>query len=97
MLYNSYSKVAQNEFGVCHADELFVQFRAKVFGDKNELAKTDKDTEVTKKMMQMWTNFAYGVEPHPDWKPISQDYHKWARIGTKIDPFLHILTYLDTS
>ena len=84
MMYKTaYSKIGSNDFGICHADELFIQFRPKMLGDINEEKRSEKDIEVTNKMTQMWTQFAYGKQPHPDWKPLSKEYHQWARIDQR--------------
>ena len=80
MFYEAYSEIASNDFGVCHADELFIQFRNRALGDKNEAMRTEKDVKVTDKIIQLWTRFAHGHQPHPEWQPISKDYHQWARI-----------------
>ena len=78
--YDAYSEISSNDFGVCHADELFIQFRNRALGDKNEAMRTEKDVQVTDKMIQLWTRFAAGHQPHPEWQPLSKTSHQWARI-----------------
>ena len=80
MFYDAYSEISSNDFGVCHADELFIQFRNRALGDKNEAMRTEKDVQVTDKMIQLWTRFASGHQPHPEWQPLSKTSHQWARI-----------------
>ena len=74
MLYANYDKISKYDFGTCHADDLFVLFR-------QESVKEDlKDQKMIKKMVNLWTNFAYTGVPDPEWQVLSKDNHQWAAL-----------------
>ena len=78
MLQKSYNKISSYDFGVCHGDELFMLFRNKRLGDKNEILKTTKDHEMSKKMIGLWTSFASKGHPNDaNWLPLSKENHQF--------------------
>jgi carboxylesterase type B len=52
------------EYGVAHADELFMLFKARVF--PLETVYTDEDKATSQNMLKLWTNFAKTGNPTPD-------------------------------
>lgn len=83
-LQKNYEKLSSYDFGVCHGDDLFLFFRQDLLGDKNEVLRTDKDQEMVKKMVTLWTSFAQnGVPNDPNWIPTTKENHKWAVINSK--------------
>ena len=52
------------EFGVAHADELFMLFKANSI--PLETVYTDVDKATSQNMLKMWTNFAKTGNPTPD-------------------------------
>ncbi len=61
----------KHDFGVCHADELFLQFRQDFLGDQNEIMKAD-DLEMSKKLISLWTTFAANGDPGQDWPRVGK-------------------------
>ena len=52
-------KIKSYDFGVSHGDELFFLFRQTgLLSDRNELLRNDKDQDMIKKMIHLWTSFA---------------------------------------
>jgi carboxylesterase type B len=52
------------EFGVAHADDLFMLFKA--HGFPLETVYTDEDKATSQNMLKLWTNFAKTGNPTPD-------------------------------
>jgi len=71
------------DFGVSHADELFLLFRQTgLLSDRNEILRTEKDQLMIKKLIRLWTSFASKGQPdEPEWHPLTKDNHKWAQIN----------------
>nr|CAD7404517.1 unnamed protein product [Timema cristinae] len=75
------------DFGVCHADELQYLFPSdRVFPG---LVPSQKDIEITDKMITMWTDFARTGNPTPDekdvavrWQPITSSNLEYLYIGS---------------
>ena len=56
-------KIKSYDFGVSHGDELFFLFRQTgLLSDRNELLRNDKDQDMIKKMIHLWTSFATNGE-----------------------------------
>ena len=60
---------AEEDFGVCHGDDLSFLFNPereykKLFGGENPVA-TNEDLETRERMVTMWTNFAKHSDPTP--------------------------------
>ena len=51
-------------YGVAHADEMFMLFKAR--GLPLETVYTDEDKVTSKTMLKLWTNFAKTGNPTPD-------------------------------
>nr|CAD7447818.1 unnamed protein product [Timema bartmani] len=77
------------DFGVCHADELQYLFPSdRVFPG---LVPSEKDIEITDKMITMWTDFARTGNPTPDekdiavrWQPITSSNLEYLHIGSDV-------------
>ncbi len=67
----------KHNFGVCHADELFLQFRQDILGDQNEIIKAD-DLEMSKKLISLWTTFAANGDPGQDWPRVGRHDQTYA-------------------
>ncbi len=52
------------QYGVAHADEMFMLFKAR--GLPLETVYTDEDKVTSKNMLKLWTNFAKTGNPTPD-------------------------------
>ncbi len=52
------------EFGVCHADELFMLFKANQL--PLETVYTEEDKLTSKNMLKLWTDFAKTGNPTPN-------------------------------
>lgn len=83
MYHNSYEKISNHDFGVCHADELFVLFRQGSLEHKNEIVRGHHDMSMIKKMVGMWTLFAAQGQPHKDWQSLTKENHQWAILDSK--------------
>jgi carboxylesterase type B len=83
MLYPDYADILDHDFGVCHADDLWVLFRQGILGPKNEMIKVGQDPAMIKKMVEMWTKFSTDGQPHPDWPSLTNDKHQWAVLNSK--------------
>ena len=74
MTMQNYDKISKHDFGTCHADDIFVLFR------QANIQEDSKDQKMIKKMVNLWTNFAYTGVPDPDWQALSKDNHQWAAL-----------------
>ena len=82
MFYYGKEDLMRHDFGVCHADELFVLFRQEFLGEHNEIIK-GADTPMIKKMIRWWTSFATTSQPDPDWPRLTKDKHEFAVLNSK--------------
>jgi len=70
--------------GVCHADELFMMFKAHAL--PTSLLKSDDDKKVSENLINMWTNFATHHNPTPKdniWTKFDPKDPKYLEIGSK--------------
>ncbi len=58
--------VFSGKYGVCHSDEVFLQFRAHIL--PIETVYTAEDRAVSAHLLGLWTNFAKFGDPTPDWE-----------------------------
>ncbi len=82
MMDFGYEDMVDFDFGVCHADDLFILFRQDFLGPKNEIAK-GADTVMINKMIGMWTAFAAKGDPGQDWPRLTKDKHEFAILNSK--------------
>lgn len=78
--YLGYDLVPSNS-GVCHADELFMLFEAKVLRTSTTVTEEDKD--VSQRLLTMWTQFAKHHNPTPN-------EGTWTKLNSKLPRFLDI-------
>jgi len=74
--------------GVCHADEIFLLFRnddvsKSWLGDM--ALQTEEDILVSRKLLELWTEFAVSGKPSTDrvWKPVDAENVKYAVLDSK--------------
>ena len=83
MLSTGYDKIKDYDFGVCHADDLFLLFKPRILSERVNLS--EKDEKMVKKMIEIWTSFATNGQPssQPDWLPLTKEKHQWAVLNSQ--------------